>query len=269
MRCCERSPVRVRACLIVQMDGALRREATLNLDAARILRPLVRRLSMLLIVEDDPAVLHTLRRLTGDRPTVSAASAVEARELLETRPDITGGLIDVALPEGPRAGLDVLAWIREKRGFIIPCALVTGNSEEAVLDAAVIHRATVVRKPAVGPRLEWGLERFDRSTPEKTAQALLRGATARYGLTPRGRDRRLVPQRPRSELVPRRAADLAQHVQGASQEHPREDQRREPREARVTAPLRRARAAVLSATRRKRASTHWMLASSRLDGSRR
>jgi DNA-binding NarL/FixJ family response regulator len=139
---------------------------------------------MLLIVEDDPIALRTLQRLVGDRPTVHAGSALEARAVLDSRSDITGCLVDVALPEGPRAGLEVLGWIRDKHQFV-PCALVTGSTDAEVLDAAVLLRATIVRKPAVGARLELLLERMDRYAPDESKRAILRAATDKYAFTPR------------------------------------------------------------------------------------
>lgn len=139
---------------------------------------------MLLLVEDDPMALRTLQRLVGDRATVHAGSALEARAILDGRSDITGCLVDVALPEGPRAGLEVLGWIRDKYAFV-PCALVTGSSEPEVLDAAVLLGATIVRKPAVGARLEALLARMDRYAPDETNRALLRAATNQYRFTPR------------------------------------------------------------------------------------
>jgi DNA-binding CsgD family transcriptional regulator len=93
-------------------------------------------------------------------------------------------LVDVGLPEGPRVGLEVLGWIREKLD-LVPCGLVTGNTDAEVLDAAVLLRATIVRKPAVGERLELLLERMDRYAPDASNRAILRAATEKYAFTPR------------------------------------------------------------------------------------
>ena len=139
---------------------------------------------MLLLVEDYPPALRALERFLGDRPRVCAASSTEARAVVARSGVLTGCLIDVDLPEGARAGLELLAWIRETHRDL-PCALVTGTCEPDVVNAGERLRARVIIKPATAELLVWLLEQVDRPTAEELPIAIARAAKADYDLTER------------------------------------------------------------------------------------
>ena len=151
-------------------------------DGTRDRRRIRLTLTMLLVVEDDPAALRALERLLGDRPRVYATSGAEARTALTTLTGLTGCLLDVGLPEGPRAGLELLEWIRNT-ALDLPCALVTGTCEADVVNAGERLRATVIIKPATAELLAWVLEQGDRPTTAELPTAIARQAKVRYELT--------------------------------------------------------------------------------------
>ena len=75
-----------------------------------------------LVVDDDPQVLAMTRLLLRDMEfegrgfdCLAAASAAEARAILESRPDIPVMLLDVVM-ETPDAGLRLVHWVRQQRG---------------------------------------------------------------------------------------------------------------------------------------------------------
>ncbi len=97
---------------------------------------------------------------------------------------MTGCLIDVGLPEGARAGLDLLGWIRETHRDL-PCALVTGTCEREVVNAGERLRATVIIKPATAELLAIVLEQVDRPTTEELPLVIARAAKTEHQLTER------------------------------------------------------------------------------------
>ncbi|MBI1179290.1 MAG: response regulator [Alphaproteobacteria bacterium] len=104
--------------------------------------------STIVLVDDDDAVLHSLRfALELEGFTVRAFSSGDA--LLE-RPDIAAGaclVIDYTMPG--LNGLDLLRVLRE-HGVSAPAILMTGDPTPAFLMGAAIAGATVLEKPALG-----------------------------------------------------------------------------------------------------------------------
>lgn len=141
-------------------------------------------LRMLLVVEDDPLCRRALDRLLGGRPRTHAANAEEARLAIGEIGELTGCLLDVALPEGPRAGLELLSWIRASYATV-PCALLTGTCAPDLVNAAELLRARVIIKPASAELLDWVLQQSDRASPAAFVRQTARAAQARYELTDR------------------------------------------------------------------------------------
>src|SRR5690349_10650341 len=91
-----------------------------------------------LIVDDDPDI-HVVTRLclqgfrfeSRELEWLSAYSAAEGRQLLETKPDIALILLDVVM-ETPRAGLDLAQAIRNQlNNHAVRIVLRTGEPGEA------------------------------------------------------------------------------------------------------------------------------------------
>lgn len=137
---------------------------------------------MLLYVEDDEQAMRTGLRLIASRFGVQAVkSATEALEKLsQTLP--SAALIDVELPEGPFAGLELLRTLRA-RSPLLPAAIITGRLDAVVVNAALLLDADVIGKPA-------GVEVFAKflmkvpTTVPGVDDALAR-ARSRYKLTER------------------------------------------------------------------------------------
>ena len=101
----------------------------------------------ILIVEDDPAVRHSLElllRADGHR-TAAAADGDEAIELVarkNARPDIV--IVDYNLPRG-LTGLQVMARLREMIGHDLPALVLTGDISTETLSEIVrqgyVHRS--------------------------------------------------------------------------------------------------------------------------------
>lgn len=138
---------------------------------------------MLLVVDDDPFVLRALVRQVGDRPAMFASSATEAREMAISRRLWRGYIIDVGLPEGPTAGLDLLEWLTDYDGGA-ERVIITGRPAE-IADAGVHLDATVIPKPCDSQQLARILERCDEKVSDDPVATVLARAKAQYGLTQR------------------------------------------------------------------------------------
>lgn len=139
---------------------------------------------MLLVVEDDALCRRALDRLLGGRARTHASNAEEARAALSTIRGLTGCLLDVALPEGPRAGLELLASIRAAY-TTVPCALLTGTCEPSLVNAAELLRARTIIKPATAELLRWILDQSDLASPAALVRHTAKSAQERYQLTDR------------------------------------------------------------------------------------
>jgi len=93
-------------------------------------------------------------------------------------------LLDVGLPEEPRAGLALLGWIREQHPDL-PCALLTGSCEPDVVNTAARLRARVLIKPATSELQSWVVEHVDAATASELVDAIARRAGVSYRLTER------------------------------------------------------------------------------------
>jgi len=100
---------------------------------------------LVLLVEDSPDLRGTIRDLLRDagQAVIEAASAAEARALLDELPEITAVLSDISL-EGAETGLDLIDALPRGR---CPAWLMTSLSPDDPLFAAARARAPVLRKP--------------------------------------------------------------------------------------------------------------------------
>jgi DNA-binding NarL/FixJ family response regulator len=144
---------------------------------------------MLLILEDDETTARTLVRLVGDAWTcrVMASSSEAHQAAMGHDTDWSGFVVDLALPEGPRAGFDVLRELRT-RWRHVPAMVVTGAPLERLLvTEAASMGARYVRKPADGDALASFLEtvRDHRERRARRVPAAVAFAARRLGLTSR------------------------------------------------------------------------------------
>lgn len=101
----------------------------------------------LLVVEDDDATRRCLGRIVTRYRVVRFASSVEeALALLESRTDWCGILVDLNLGTRANGGFEILERARE-RFPDVPCALVTGQIEVAVVNRAAMMNTAVFGKP--------------------------------------------------------------------------------------------------------------------------
>lgn len=101
----------------------------------------------LLVVEDDEAVRRALARIiTRYRVPHFVGSAVEALEVLDTREDWCGFMIDLALGGNKDEGFEILQHVRERYPDV-PAALVTGRIELEVVNRAATMNSAVLGKP--------------------------------------------------------------------------------------------------------------------------
>lgn len=99
----------------------------------------------LLIIDDDPDLLESLRAVFGDRYEVTTASSAEAaaEQLRETPADVI--LLDVVLP-----GIDGVAFLRELRRDHpdLPVVMISAASSiQPVMEALDLGACDYVRKP--------------------------------------------------------------------------------------------------------------------------
>lgn len=106
---------------------------------------------MLLYVEDDERSMRTGLRLIG--PDVIVRSARSVTEALERLGDKLpcAALIDVELPEGQFAGLELLRKLRTMSPTL-PVGIMTGRLDPVVINAALVLNADMIGKPA-GPEV--------------------------------------------------------------------------------------------------------------------
>jgi CheY-like chemotaxis protein/anti-sigma regulatory factor (Ser/Thr protein kinase) len=101
-----------------------------------------------LIVDDEPEIRAGLKALLsgwGARVEV-AASAREALALLRTDTGFDAILTDQRLPDAIQ-GLDLILKLRETQDPPIPCALITGDMDPALLAACRRHGVPLLHKP--------------------------------------------------------------------------------------------------------------------------
>lgn len=97
--------------------------------------------SRILVVDDEPLILHTIRLVlsTHGYAVVEAASASEALALLaQGPPDLA--LVDMGLPE--TSGLDLLDRIKKEYPQL-PVIILTGQGEDQNLKAQALARGAV------------------------------------------------------------------------------------------------------------------------------
>jgi DNA-binding response OmpR family regulator len=100
---------------------------------------------MILVVEDDPALLELLTARFTDRgyKTCGGRLLFEAQRFVsDLRFDLI--IIDLSLPDG--TGIDFITWLRSLRrsdGRDTPCIAITGHPNLGVAAAAAGFRATV------------------------------------------------------------------------------------------------------------------------------
>lgn len=141
---------------------------------------------MLLVVDDDPLVLRLLGRQLGDRPAMFASSASEAREMATSRRLWRGYVVDVGLPEGPTAGLDLLEWLTDYDGGA-ERIIITARPAE-IPDAESRLDATLIPKPFDARELARVLERCDGRASEDPVATVLARAKEQHGFTQREDD---------------------------------------------------------------------------------
>jgi len=150
---------------------------------------------MLLLVEDDAMTARTLVRLIGDGSEVVATeSATTALELVRSRTDLAGALVDAGLPEGPLAGLEVARAIRETHPEC-PTAIVTGGLVVDLVNRAYLLDVPVIAKPPGRAEIDRFLGRVrtaqppsERAHAESAAERLVENGAREYQLTERELD---------------------------------------------------------------------------------
>jgi DNA-binding NtrC family response regulator len=172
---------------------------------------------MLLVVDDDPIVLRLLGRQLGDRPAMFATSASEAREMARSRPLWHGFLIDIGLPEGPMAGLELLEWLSDHDGGA-ERIIITGRPPSEIAGAEARLDATIIPKPFDAHLLARAPERCDGKGADDPVAALVARAKEQYGFTQREADlcselfvgwlRELAEQKSETSLVERSLGDV-------------------------------------------------------------
>ena len=144
----------------------------------------------ILVVEDDASVARTLVRLLtreGAWSVVVATSATEGRRhLADGASRWVGFVVDVGLPEGETAGLELLAHLRVSCPCA-PVAVVTGRLEPSIVRAvAELDAAPYVCKPADKAQLAGFLARVAaHHAPSFDPNYIAAQARTRYGFTPR------------------------------------------------------------------------------------
>lgn len=139
---------------------------------------------MLLVVEDDPGVLRTFLRCLGDRPSLWARSASEARELATRRSTWGGFIVDPGLPEGRTAGIELLCWLRE-RDPTAERVLMSGQPLESLAAAGDRLAATLIPKPALPVDIARALERYDSKRAADPLTLVLERGGHQHHLTSR------------------------------------------------------------------------------------
>jgi DNA-binding NarL/FixJ family response regulator len=110
-----------------------------------------------LIVEDEPTLARTLARTFGRHGPVEVVhSMTAAREMLQTRAEWTGVVLDLILPDG--YGLDLLAEIRQGHGAL-PVLVLTGELNRDVVNKVQTMRGEYVCKPASADNLNPFIQR--------------------------------------------------------------------------------------------------------------
>jgi len=112
----------------------------------------------------------------------AAGSAAEAIAAVASRSDWTGLIVDIGLPEGRLAGLDLLRTLRETLPDI-PAVILTGQMKEDIVDALPLLRADFLRKPAGSEKLAWFLGKVDAHA--RRLDAILERAVKHYELSAR------------------------------------------------------------------------------------
>jgi two-component system, sensor histidine kinase len=111
--------------------------------------------ALLLLIEDDPAVLDALAimlRLEGFRVAV-AASGADALKRMTTAEDLPMVIIaDYRLPGG-ETGLDAVNRIRQRAGWAVPAIILTGEILHREVDAIEKAGLALLRKPAAPDEL--------------------------------------------------------------------------------------------------------------------
>ena len=101
---------------------------------------------MLLVIDDDPAILLVFRRAFADSD-VALRTAATAREGLEAvtqhRPDVV--LLDVRLPD--MTGLELYRAIRQLDGMLPVIFITAGGSSDTVIEAMKLGAYDYLQKP--------------------------------------------------------------------------------------------------------------------------
>ncbi|MCA9528520.1 MAG: response regulator transcription factor [Myxococcales bacterium] len=139
-----------------------------------------------LIIEDEPGLARSLaRQLIRHRPVSVVHSLAEARDKLRSKPEWTGVVLDLVLPDGH--GLDLLAEIRENHRGCLPVLVLTGELNREIVNRVQSLRAEYVCKPASADNLLPFIERSlaQERVGNEAVGASVTSIAARFKLTRR------------------------------------------------------------------------------------
>jgi DNA-binding NarL/FixJ family response regulator len=139
----------------------------------------------LLVVDDEEVMRDAIARFYGASYTVETAISVEtALDLIRTRTDFAGAILDLGLGDG--SGFDVLSELR-KRGARYPVLVLTGHFVEKNAAESLLLGAEFLPKPPGSAHLDafaLRMRRYYLMTNEGRAEFIRRWGTE-YQLTPR------------------------------------------------------------------------------------
>jgi len=141
-----------------------------------------------LAVEDYEIAARSLARLARragiDMTVASTATEAYARIHEDGADAFDAFVLDLRLPEGDEAGLELLAWVRE-RAPATPAVLLTAFVDEGVRRRALALDALYIVKPVDGPEMTMFLRALAATSEGDRVARRLAWATRTYQLTPR------------------------------------------------------------------------------------
>ncbi|MGP8247165.1 MAG: response regulator [Bryobacteraceae bacterium] len=108
-----------------------------------------RRIPSILVVDDDPHVLHFLQhvlQISGYRVNVTGSGAVALKMIDKQAPDLL--VLDLAMPEPD--GFEMLQKLRDRESDL-PILVISGYLHGAMLHAATILGATAALEKPIAP----------------------------------------------------------------------------------------------------------------------
>ncbi len=140
-----------------------------------------------LIIEDDPLVADSVRRILERHGSVQVVSTIEgARQKLAQEPPGRCLVVDVGLPDG--SGLDLL---EEHKNLLdkIDALVLTGMFERDLINRAATLGAHVALKPISGAMLDDFVKSLvPRKEGVPARQVIVEREAARWKLTPREKE---------------------------------------------------------------------------------